>query len=492
VSTSDTGSDDPKPANTAFAGFARDVEADAESERVTLPSWVQEVAFGFAAAVIATGVRAAIDPLLGNKFAYVAVFYAVLAAAWWRGTVAGLSAASVGMVLSIYFWVEPRGALTVSRSDDVIGLLLFFLASLAISFLGGVKLRAERHAQAALARSIASERALRDSQRALQRKADAIRESEQRFRLMADSAPVLIWTSDTAQKFTWFNKAWLEFAGCEMAEAVGDGWAGKVHADDLYDCVQNYVRAFEAREAFVVEYRLRRHDGAYRWMLDNGRPLYEPDGTFKGYIGSCTDITDRKSVEGNLRFIAREIQHRSKNVVSRVKAMILMTRADTVDDYIKALDDRLGAMARVDTLLSETRTVEFERLVTQELAPYQPIQGARIGIHGPTVMLSGRASEALALVVHELATNAAKYGAISHPQGHLAIAWSLPGNERFALDWVETGVDLSGPPQQQGFGTRLITSIVEHQLRGTANLDWRPIGLRFRIEIPTQGLLADT
>jgi PAS domain S-box-containing protein len=485
-------SDDSQATDTdALAGFAGDGEIDTDSEQLTLPSWVQDVVFGLAAAVVATGVRAAIDPLLGNKFAYVTVFYAVLAAAWWRGTLAGLSAATAGMLLSIYFWIEPRGSLFVSRYDDLIGLLLFFLASLAISFLGGVKLRAERRTQAALARSMASEKALRDSQHALQQRADALRESEQRFRRMADSAPVPIWMSDTAKKFTWFNKAWLDFVGCEMDHALGDSWAANVHADDLRECVQLYLRAFEAREPFVVEYRLRRHDGAYRWMQDDGRPLYEPDGTFKGYIGSCMDITDRKLTEDNLRFIAREIQHRSKNVLSRVKAMILMTRADNVDDYIKALDDRLETVARVDTLLSESRSAELEQLITLELAPYQSAQDGRVRVQGPNLKLSTRAAEGLALVIHELATNAAKYGAISQPDGHLAVEWSRPDNGRFVLDWIETGLDLPGPPQQQGFGTRLITSIVEHQLRGAANADWRPSGPRYRLEIPTQDLLAD-
>jgi len=122
----------------------------------------------------------------------------------------------------------------------------------------------------------------------------ALRESEARFHVMADSAPALIWMSDTTKECIWFNRPWLEFTGRTMEQEVGSGWAEGVHPSDLQRCIEIYGSAFDSRESFQMDYRLRRHDGEYRWILDHGIPRFGPDGTFTGYIGSCIDITDRK------------------------------------------------------------------------------------------------------------------------------------------------------------------------------------------------------
>ncbi len=122
----------------------------------------------------------------------------------------------------------------------------------------------------------------------------ALRESEQRFRAMADSAPVLIWESDANQYCTYLNSAWLNFTGRKLKDEVGDGWTKGIHPADIARCLEIYNNAFDARTTFNMEYRLRRHDNKYRWMLDNGSPRFSTDGEFLGYIGSCMDIHEVK------------------------------------------------------------------------------------------------------------------------------------------------------------------------------------------------------
>lgn len=133
---------------------------------------------------------------------------------------------------------------------------------------------------------------------------EALRESEARFRTMADTAPVLVWMADITGQCTFFNRTWLEFTGRPVEEELGDGWVAAVHRADRESCLHTYQTAFAQRQEFRMEYRLRRADGQYRWLLDNGVPRFTAEQTFAGYIGSCIDITERKRAEERIRFLA--------------------------------------------------------------------------------------------------------------------------------------------------------------------------------------------
>ena len=134
-----------------------------------------------------------------------------------------------------------------------------------------------------------------------------LRESEERFRLVANTAPVMIWMVGTDRKCSYVNKTWLDFTGRRLEAELGDDWAGGLHQDDVRGSLQIYTEAFDRRESFEMQYRLRRHDGEYRWLLDKGVPRFDPDGTFAGYIGSCIDITDRKIAEEAMSMIGRRL-----------------------------------------------------------------------------------------------------------------------------------------------------------------------------------------
>jgi PAS domain S-box-containing protein len=135
-----------------------------------------------------------------------------------------------------------------------------------------------------------------------------LRESEQRFRLLADSVPVLVWQSGRDKLCYYFNKVWLEFTGRNLEQEQGNGWADYVHPDDYQRCLDIYITAFDRRVNFSMEYRLRRHDGEYRWLIDTGVPHYTEDNVFLGYIGSCIDITERKQIEDKLARAHAELQ----------------------------------------------------------------------------------------------------------------------------------------------------------------------------------------
>ncbi len=137
--------------------------------------------------------------------------------------------------------------------------------------------------------------------------------AEQRFRVMADGAPVLIWVAGIDKRANWFNKPWLEFTGRTIAQALSEGWAQSVHPDDLNRSLSTYLESFDARRPFTMDYRLRRHDGEYRWILDHGTPLIGADGAFTGYVGSCVDITERRQVEVEREtLLAREREARTQ------------------------------------------------------------------------------------------------------------------------------------------------------------------------------------
>ena len=199
---------------------------------------------------------------------------------------------------------------------------------------------------------------------------ESLRASEEQFHILADTAPVLIWIAGTDKLCTFFNKTWLDFTGRVMEQELGNGWAEGIHPDDYDHCLDIYFTSFDARESFEMEYRLRRYDGEYRWVLDNGIPRFSPGGDFLGYIGSCIDITDRKQAEDERDQLAREqvaraaaeAANRSKDEFLAMVSHELRSPLNAILGYSRIL--RSGSAAREEI---NKATVIIERNAKSQL-----------------------------------------------------------------------------------------------------------------------------
>ena len=173
--------------------------------------------------------------------------------------------------------------------------------------------------------------------------------SEERFRFLVDNAPVLMWMSDLDKRCTYFNKPWLDFTGRSLESELGNGWAEGVHPDDLQRCVGTYTQAFDRREEFRMEYRLRRHDGEYRWIFDVGAPLFNEDRSFSGYIGSCVDITERKRAEAELEKHRQHLKELVRERTSQLEAANAQLQSDIAvrkrsEDALRESESRFRAL----------------------------------------------------------------------------------------------------------------------------------------------------
>jgi len=208
-------------------------------------------------------------------------------------------------------------------------------------------------------------------------------ETERRFQNMADAAPVLLWMSEPDGLCTFFNQTWLDFTGRTMEEEWGVGWAAGIHFEDFQKCMDTYFTAFNARRVFEMEYRLRRHDGDYRWILDRGTPRYSPDRTFAGYIGSCVDITDRKRMEGELRKAVRD-RDDFLSIASHELRTPLTTLSLEIQSLKRALGKHPKGLPKSDRLERSAAVAEnqINRLITlvEELLDVSRLASGRLRV----------------------------------------------------------------------------------------------------------------
>jgi PAS domain S-box-containing protein len=307
----------------------------------------------------------------------------------------------------------------------------------------------------------------------------ALARSEAQFRTLAESMPALLFVTNSAGANIYTNPRFQEYCGLRAQDLLGTGWNAVVHPEDRERTACVWDRAVQSGTIYEAEHRFRRSDGAWRWFLCRAIPQRNDDGNIERWVGTCTDIQAMKEAEERLHLLMREVDHRAKNALAVVQSILYLSRADDPATFAEAVEGRINAMARVHSLLSASRWsgVMLGDLIAQELAAFSGC--SRLDIQGPVLALRPEAAQAVALVLHELATNAAKYGALATDGGRLAVTWSIGHDpQELTLVWREEGGPaIVEPPQGRGFGMVLIEQVVGRQLNGRLALDWHRAGL---------------
>jgi PAS domain S-box-containing protein len=320
----------------------------------------------------------------------------------------------------------------------------------------------------------------------LERSNQRLLESEDRRTLALAAGRMGSWDWDLVHRDCVWDEGQRAIFGVDETFAVTPASIRRlVHRGDrklLFKAIKQVRRHAGSHQ---VEFRIRRPDGGIRWCLGTAASTGDSADNVFRVSGVTIDITDRKEAEERQSLLAREVDHRAKNALAVVHAIVCLTRADNMKQYVAAVEGRIQALARVHSLLSESRWrgANITRLIQEELAPFRTRNFDRIKISGRNLSLESSNAQALALALHELATNAAKYGALSVPAGGVDVEWELEGGN-LVLSWTEHG----GPPVEHsasgGFGIRVVRASVESQLGGTVVFDWRRDGLRCSIRIP--------
>jgi PAS domain S-box-containing protein len=322
----------------------------------------------------------------------------------------------------------------------------------------------------------------------------ALQASEERARLALDAGQMGTWWYDHHKKIGgWSSQAAVLLGLPPEQKSVGiDDWRALVHPDDLERALEKLRAATQGSGDYEDEYRVLHPNREVRWINSRGRVFLNSEKKPVYFVGIFQDITNRKMAEDQQRFFLDELNHRVKNTLATVQSIAAQTlrSASSPANFKEAFEGRLLALSKTHDLLTRNawRDANLHDIAKQELAPYRKNHDDRIVIEGPRVNLPARYAINLGLVLHELVTNAAKYGALATPTGQLDLKWSANGTSdgplQLHLHWVEAGGPPVEPPKRQGFGSRLISRSIEGELSGSVAIDFAPTGIRYDISVP--------
>lgn len=353
-------------------------------------------------------------------------------------------------------------------------------------------------ADAAVA-SLERSRAAHDHAREQARVMQELASMNRRFDTLADALPQLVWSSPPDGLSDYFSSQWCQFTGAPATASHGMGWLDFVHPEDKPAATRAWGDSVATALPYEVKYRLRRHDGAWCWMLARGAPVPGEAGQIIRWVGTCTDIDEQVRTGEALELMSQELSHRIKNLFTVAQGLISMAMRQHPElaPVNRAIQARLASLGRAHDLVrprisngvvwrSETCLRE---LIQTLIGPYQDESAPRVTITGPDVVVNEQAATPLALYIHEMTTNSVKHGALGAAEGRLEITISM--EEDLGVAWEETGGPTVLASPTSSFGLRLATLSIERQLRGTLTMDWHRQGLRAMARVPMAALTGE-
>ena len=308
----------------------------------------------------------------------------------------------------------------------------------------------------------------------------------QRIASIVECSDDAILSKDLNGVITTWNRAAERVFGYSAEEVIGKPVTILIPPERQHEepIILERIRRGERIEHYETV-RMRKHGSRVEISLTVS-PVKNAEGKIVGASKIARDITEQKGSQAQIAILAREAEHRAKNVLATVQAIVHLTQSDTPGGLKHAIEGRIQALANVHSLFVQSRWTgaELHTLVTQELSPYCEDGETRARIDGPNLVLEPDAAQTVAVTLHELATNGAKYGALSVPGGRVQVEWSCAPDRRLVLRWAETGGPRVKPPTRHGFGTRVMEGMIRGQLKGEMRFDWRAEGLACEIAIP--------
>ena len=322
---------------------------------------------------------------------------------------------------------------------------------------------------------------------------NALTDIETRFGLLADNISQLAWIANPAGGILWFNRRWFDYTGLTPEELQGYGWQRMLHPEHIERVNQRIAVDLASGDDWEDTFPILGKDGQFRWFLSRASPQRDAAGKIINWFGTATDITQQREAERRIELLLMEVNHRSKNLLSVVQSMARRT-ASTSEDFIPRLERRIAALAANQDVLVQRNwaAVPLRELIAAQLLFLEQAD-AQTQVSGPDMVIQPGTAEALSMTLHELATNAEKYGAYSVPAGLVRISWDIGGtaaDAEFVLRWTESGGPKVVQNKEPGFGSRIIRDVPRGRLRGEVETEFAPQGFRFTLRCPAANVLA--
>jgi PAS domain S-box-containing protein len=369
-----------------------------------------------------------------------------------------------------------------------------------------------QNAQSILQARQRADRELLQSKEALERKTAELseanrqlRDNEARYRTALAAGRMGTWETDFVTRTRRWTEEGMALFGISLPDGRGhvggpdDEYQNALHPDDRH-LMHKFHELADQQDSFTSEYRTVHPDGTVLWLRGRGQVIARgPDGKAQRMVSIVTDVTDRKAAEDQIQFLMLEISHRSKNLLMVIQSIARRTArtAGSLEEFERRFERRLqGLAASHDVLVARNwQGAPLADLVRRQLAPLAGIQSSRVELAGPDVVVTAEAAQALGLAIHELATNAIKYGALSVPVGKVGVSWAMQGDaaapRALLLNWIEQGGPPVAQPERRGFGHVVIGEMVERSLGGKVAMEFAAEGLKWSVMIPAHNLVSE-